>query len=770
MFIRTLSQSQRLSVLSTDRLYEVLERLGESSSQQAIDIDMAAIVAQEANVEALVSGNISKEGDSLRINVKVYEPNQGQVLKEESVEGSGLEAIFGMVDHLTQRIKGHLQLSTTDSEPSKGIADLSTNSLEAWRHYTSGVDFFNKYLFPDAVLQFEKAIALDSTFVMPHLRLIEGYTHVGNIDERNKTYEKLQSLRDYANERESYRIDYFEATAIGDLPLRIEILQKLSEKYPNDREAIFELGSLYQALHNDDDAIKYLQKVLSIDPKFKLALNQLGYAYAFAGDFNKAIATLNKYKELAKDEPNPYDSLGEIYLFMGDYKQAEKHFKRALKINEDFIFSLNNLASVYTDKGDFKKAQKTLEKYLEKVSDGTLKAAAYAAVARIQWRSGEMDQATANFQKSLDNNIFDYWVAKRIHEIYLENGETAKAHQFIINHYDRIKDAFSSNMFRNLYSTLLARIALWHDVRIGETIDALQAILAHTDNPALKSRIRLLLTLLYHKANRRDDIENKWNKYPKSEIVDSFRESYNLTYSGFWRFFSLLNHTYYHNIDAGIRDYNALIEYAIDKKVKLFEVGLRILLTDLYFQKGDQESGQHQLKTIGMPEEADWMVIGPFDNKNGFQRKFPPEKQIDLNKVYKDKSEQITWHHSTDDMKDGFIDLRDIFDQSNWSVAYGLIYIMSPDNRNVQLRIGSNESVKVWLNDREIFRFNQFPRLAILDDNIVNVTLKPGLNKVLLKVCNRVGIWGFYFRVTNDKGNGIPDIQFVPPDALEEKR
>ena len=106
---------------------------------------------------------------------------------------------------------------------------------------------------------------------------------------------------------------------------------------------------------------------------------------------------------------------------------------------------------------------------------------------------------------------------------------------------------------------------------------------------------------------------------------------------------------------------------------------------------------------------------------------------------------------------------------SNWSVAYGWICIESPDERNVQLRVGSNDAVRVWLNDEEVWRFNQF-RLAILDDNIVGVTLKKGLNSILVKVCNRVGIWGYYFRVTDKQGHGIPDIRFVSPDGAYSQK
>ena len=92
MFIRTLSQSQRISVLSTDRLYELTERLGGDTLAGEIDMDMAAVFAQRADVEAYLTGNISKSGDSLRISVQLHESVNGRVIREASAEGPGLVA------------------------------------------------------------------------------------------------------------------------------------------------------------------------------------------------------------------------------------------------------------------------------------------------------------------------------------------------------------------------------------------------------------------------------------------------------------------------------------------------------------------------------------------------------------------------------------------------------------------------------------------------------------------------------------------------------
>ena len=80
--------------------------------------------------------------------------------------------------------------------------------------------------------------------------------------------------------------------------------------------------------------------------------------------------------------------------------------------------------------------------------------------------------------------------------------------------------------------------------------------------------------------------------------------------------------------------------------------------------------------------------------------------------------------------------------------------------------MGTNDSVKLWVNDTEVWRMN-LGRDAVFDSDIANVVLEPGLNKVLIKVCNRINEWGFYFRVTDERGRGMSDIQFISADRID---
>jgi len=764
MFIRALSQSRNLSVLSTDRMYEILERLDETASTDNFNVDLAAVVAQEANVEAILTGNISRNGDLLKIDVEVREPNQGRILKEASVEGPGLENLFSMVDYLTEKIQSDLQISLDQEDMSKGITELSTNSLEAWRYYTAGSDFMDQFLLTDAIEQYKKAIEADPNFVSSYLNLCQLLYSQGETQQGYDTFQKLLKLRDKATPREKYRIDRLEAGIHMDVPRIIEVSQQWLKQYPDDRDANLNLASLYYGMQDYHRAMPYYLKVLDADPKYKIAYNMLGYIYANTGNYIKAIKTLNTYKTLAPDDPNPYDSIGEIYFYQGNFKQAEKYFKQALEVNDKANFSRLNIGNTYLEKGKYTKALNTYHEALEKAEDPTDKANVHTQIGFTQWRLGQTDEALGSFKESLKYRGDQYLVMTWLNEIYKDRNDEAERLRSLKQNYETVKNTMDTNPTRLI---ILANMSLWYEINMEETIHIINNILNTSDNPTAQMWGRYLLPLLYLKSNQLDAYHNR-----ADELTESFTQILKTVPDvprtvSVWRNFLIFNQYAYEHTDEGIEKYSLLINSCLDHKLKITEMVFRGLLSDVYFHTGQHEKKYEQLSITGIPEESKWWVIGPFDHKNGFNNKFPPEKRIKLQKSYQGKSQTITWQRAVDGVHEGYVDLQKICREYNWSVGYGLIYVESPEQKDVQLRVGTNDAAKIWLNDELVWKFN-IGRDASFDDDIIKVTLKPGNNKILIKVCNLISLWGFYFRISDENGNGIPDLRFISADKIDE--
>ncbi len=104
MLVTDLSQSPNVEVLSTDRLYHILNEMNRLDDR-ITSLEAVQEVADKAGVGTVVLGSFQKAGDSIRINIRVQEANSGKILTSEKVEGVGEASIFPMVDELTRRMK-----------------------------------------------------------------------------------------------------------------------------------------------------------------------------------------------------------------------------------------------------------------------------------------------------------------------------------------------------------------------------------------------------------------------------------------------------------------------------------------------------------------------------------------------------------------------------------------------------------------------------------------------------------------------------------------
>ena len=79
------------------------------------------------------------------------------------------------------------------------------------------------------------------------------------------------------------------------------------------------------------------------------------------------------------------------------------------------------------------------------------------------------------------------------------------------------------------------------------------------------------------------------------------------------------------------------------------------------------------------------------------------------------------------------------------AIAYAFATIELAAPADALFDLGSDDAVKVWLNGRLVHR-NWTERAVRLDDDILRLHLNKGINRLLLKVQNRGGGWGFSLR------------------------
>ena len=206
---------------------------------------------------------------------------------------------------------------------------------------------------------------------------------------------------------------------------------------------------------------------------------------------------------------------------------------------------------------------------------------------------------------------------------------------------------------------------------------------------------------------------------------------------------------------------NKLVE-AMSDNLKA-HLNLNLVLAEFYRENDMPEKAKRHIQNTGFITQDSWWILGPFDNTDGigYETAYIPEDltQIDpATTIYNGIDGQVSWEKSVDRPLDGYVDLDKGVD---WRVAYAFATVISPDARQVQLRFDGDDQAKVWVNGKEVHAHTR-TRQAEIDREIIPVTLKPGGNSLLVKVCEEEGDWGFYLRITDTDGKPFDDLIINP--------
>ncbi len=169
----------------------------------------------------------------------------------------------------------------------------------------------------------------------------------------------------------------------------------------------------------------------------------------------------------------------------------------------------------------------------------------------------------------------------------------------------------------------------------------------------------------------------------------------------------------------------------------------------------------------------DWHLVGPFDstkNEAGVQRgyaaEYAPETIVPLRPVhfeskYDGKHGPVQWkkHVTTDEY--GIVDLNREIAHEKGVAAYAATEFTSARAREAEIRIGTENAFKLWLNGELIFARDEYHHGTRIDHYRGKGRLRAGGNTILIKSCQNeqtedwADPWQFQLRVCDAKGSAI---------------
>ena len=465
LLITSLEQSKYLSVMTWERMHDLLKQLGKEETE-VIDRELGFELCSMDNVRAIVLGSFVKAGDVFATDVKVLDIKTKKILKSAQSKGEGVGSILDkQIGELSKEISRGIGLSEQKIEPAQlRIADLTTSSMDAYNYFLQGREEYEKFYYADARKSLEKAVELDPEFAVAYLYLAQTLGSLGMSRERNAAREKAKALAQKASEKERLYIEASYASR-GD---RLSILKEMAEKYPKEKQVHFELAQYYDTDEMFDKAIEEYEKALELDPNYGYALNAFAYMHSDMGNYEKALEYFKKYASVNPDDANPFDSMAELYFRMGRLDEAIAKYKEALEIKPDFYQTNWRIGYIHALKEDYNEAREWVDRDIAAAPTPGAKMTGYFWKSFFGYWQGNLDQALYELQRSADianavgsqtSRAMVYWLSAYV---YQDRGEYVLSRENFtewLNIYLKTNPTHTAD-FKALYANFLGFVDL----------------------------------------------------------------------------------------------------------------------------------------------------------------------------------------------------------------------------------------------------------------------------------------------------------------------
>jgi serine/threonine-protein kinase len=290
-----LSQWNDLTVVDQERLHDLLGRHDVEPAED-IGLDLARRLAREAGVWTVVLGDFARVGDSLHLAARVYDVASGARISLARVDDRSGEDARPLFDRLAAEL---LNLSGAPTDLPVGLARSTTQSLEAYRSYLSGVDRLNRWDLAGAERDLNRALALDTTFGLAYYKLALTRGWLAGQEDSIADRAIVRATAHSANLPEHDRtvINAYRAFLEGEYAEARGLYQRLLARDRRDADAWYGLGEawFHDTLGADQapaftQAIRAFRRTLDLDPDYALAYDHVQSMLTMAAEARPTYA------------------------------------------------------------------------------------------------------------------------------------------------------------------------------------------------------------------------------------------------------------------------------------------------------------------------------------------------------------------------------------------------------------------------------------------------------------------------------------------------
>jgi len=347
--IRSISQTGKLTVRPT------------SAVRRYVNEDTDAITAaRQLNSDAVLDGNVQRDGDRLRVSVNLLRVSDGVSLWSDNFD-MRMADLFTVQDTVAQQVASRLRLQLDAAEQAR-LNKRSTSNALAYEYYVKGVYSSDQRSFGESakrqmeatIALFKKAIEADPDYALAHAQLANAYIWIANfIEEQPVWAERAKEEMNRADALDPQLAEthvarhYLLGSAYEGWKTEAAVRELLIAQKLNPNVGHVELGSIYYHLGLEDLGDRAYQRALEIDPTSEHIKYMI---HAHIRLVNKYDEWLAAYQKFNRDAPmTPWYLMGK-----GRLDEAQKKLDElSVKYRDEPAFKYDQ-ALLAALKGEFR--------------------------------------------------------------------------------------------------------------------------------------------------------------------------------------------------------------------------------------------------------------------------------------------------------------------------------------------------------------------------------------------------------------------------------
>ena len=323
-----LQQSPFLEVISDQQVQQTLALMARPKDAR-LTPEIAREICERTGSTAILEGSITSLGSEYVLGLRAKTCNTGIVLDQEQAQAARREDALNTLSQIARKFRTRLGESlATVEKHSAPLWEAKTSSLEALKAYSSAMKVLLSSGSVASLPYFHRTVEIDPKFAMAYAHLGLNYTSKGESALALENSTKAWQLRDHANDREKFFIDFnYDREVTGNLEKAFQTLELWAQTYPrrgaDPNPQGLMAGLSAKGTGRWETVIDQAKKDMVARPDAVFPYGNLTHGYFFLDRFDEAGTVLQVAAARKLEIPEYLVDAYNIGFLRGDKEQTD---------------------------------------------------------------------------------------------------------------------------------------------------------------------------------------------------------------------------------------------------------------------------------------------------------------------------------------------------------------------------------------------------------------------------------------------------------------